>query len=185
MFLFYSNPLGTWQSFVLILMHNILIGLSHLNKKKMLAIISRGWSFSTTRKICYNFFLGNIHLVLWTTILIAFCQKRENLAWTVASKFILTETGNFCHLSIITLSFFEKCCSLSLSAHTVFENFWKKCRQFRCTSTFIREKFGLFYLRFSSEFNYLIQNLMSLGGDYMIPFCRDEILSHFARIPAV
>ena len=29
--------------------------------------------------------------------------------------------------------------------------------------------------------NYLVR----LGGDYMIPFCRDEILSRFAGIPAV
>ena len=27
--------------------------------------------------------------------------------------------------------------------------------------------------------------LLMLGGDYMIPFCRDEILSRFAGIPAV
>ena len=25
----------------------------------------------------------------------------------------------------------------------------------------------------------------NLGGDYMIPFCRNEILSRFAGIPAV
>ena len=27
--------------------------------------------------------------------------------------------------------------------------------------------------------------ISELGGDYMIPFCRDEILSRFAGIPAV
>ena len=31
----------------------------------------------------------------------------------------------------------------------------------------------------------ILTSLDVLGGDYMIPFCRDEILSRFAGIPAV
>ena len=34
----------------------------------------------------------------------------------------------------------------------------------------------------SSISDYILRNF---GGDYMIPFCRDEILSRFAGIPVV
>ena len=37
----------------------------------------------------------------------------------------------------------------------------------------------------NSQKQLLCKGISELGGDYMIPFCRDEILSRFAGIPAV
>ena len=77
--------------------------------------------------------------------------RKKNVFWTQISVW-----------SVITrkIDFQE----LTLRARTVFKNFIKKCRQFRCTgllhssktSTLTRQKFGFFYAEFSVEFNGLI-----------------------------
>ena len=85
--------------------------------------------------------------------------RKKNVFWTQISV-----------LSVITrkIDFQE----LTLRARTVFKNFIKKCRQFRCTgllhssktSTLTRQKFGFFYAEFSVEFNELILFFLKATG---------------------
>ena len=85
--------------------------------------------------------------------------RKKNVFWTQISV-----------LSVITrkIDFQE----LTLRTRTVFKNFIKKCRQFRCTgllhssktSTLTRQKFGFFYAEFSVEFNGLILFFLKATG---------------------
>ena len=85
--------------------------------------------------------------------------RKKNVFWTQISV-----------LSVITrkIDFQE----LTLRTRTVFKNFIKKCRQFRCTgllhssktSTLTRQKFGFFYAEFSVEFNELILFFLKATG---------------------